>query len=98
MKKLALALLLGVSFNSSANVDPVQECELYMSIYDIVTEVTGEVASNGNPVHRSLVAGVLAMANQIEYEGYLSKDALLENVRNAVTSVYEAGDLATCNE
>lgn len=98
MKKLILAATLLLSFTAQATLEPEQECELYMQVYAIVAEFTGEVVSDENPVHRGIVAGVLTLNNQLAINGYAGDDATMGIVRNVVKDVIAAPGGSSCRE
>lgn len=95
-----LMLALGLASTSvQATLDPVQECELYLATYEIVASVTGELVSDSHPTHRGLMAAVLSLSTQLQYQdGTETPEQLLANVKDAVQDVVNSTYLATCEE
>lgn len=98
MKKLLLATTLLLSSTAHATLEPEQECELYMQLYEIVAQATGEEVSDTNPVHRGLMAAVLTLTNELQLQESPNTDLMLDNVRRVVTEVTSAPGGISCSE
>lgn len=102
MKRILTPLVLLLSsfnvYSASDKVDFVNECFMYMSVYDIVTDATGMVATDQDPVHRGLVAAVLSLANQLEQRTDMEDHEILANVKEVVESVVNSTGGTGCTE
>lgn len=104
MKRFSITMF-GIILSATAQataleeIDPVVECELYMSLYDMVSEVTDTTVSNDNVAHRALMTAVLTLSTSLQQD---DPDTPVENimakVMSAVTDSVAGESVIQCHE
>lgn len=104
MKRFSITMF-GIILSATAQattleeIDPVAECELYMSLYDMVGEMTGVSVSNDNPTHRALMTAVLTLSTSLQQDDLDTPvENILAKVKSTVADSVAGESVIQCHE